>query len=67
MANIDHKIPVVDKKKCIGCGACVSVCSQNVFELKDGKSHVERPEDCIECMACVENCSVSAIKLVKPK
>ncbi|MCK4497051.1 MAG: 4Fe-4S binding protein [Candidatus Aenigmarchaeota archaeon] len=67
MAKIDHKIPVVDKKKCIGCGACVSVCPQNVFELKDGKSDVAKPEDCIECMACVENCSVSAIKLVKPK
>lgn len=67
MAKIDHKIPVVDKKKCIGCGTCVSVCSQNVFELKDGKADVTKPEDCIECMACVENCPVSAIKLVKPK
>lgn len=67
MAKIDHKIPEVDEKKCIGCGACVSVCPQSVFEIKDGKSVVIKPENCVECMACVENCPVSVIKLVNPK
>ncbi len=66
MTKIDHKIPQVDKEKCIGCGACVSVCPQNVFELKDSKSIVVRPENCIECNACVESCPVGAIKLIKP-
>ncbi len=67
MAKMDHKFPKVDKNKCTGCGACVSVCPQNVFELKDGKSNVVRPENCVECNACVDNCPVSAIKLVGPK
>lgn len=67
MAKIDHKIPKVDNNKCIGCGACVSVCPQDVFVLKDGKSDVAKPENCVECGACVENCPVTAIKLVKPK
>jgi NAD-dependent dihydropyrimidine dehydrogenase PreA subunit len=67
MVKIDHKFPKVDKGKCTGCGTCVSVCPQNVFELKDGKSQVVRPEDCVECMSCVENCPVNAIKLVEPK
>ena len=31
----------VDKEKCIGCGACVSV-SDN-FEIKDGKAIVKNP------------------------
>ncbi|RLJ05189.1 MAG: 4Fe-4S ferredoxin [Candidatus Aenigmatarchaeota archaeon] len=61
---IDHKYPEVDKEKCIGCGACVSVCPANVFEMKDGKSVVMRPEDCMECGACVANCPQEAIKLV---
>jgi NAD-dependent dihydropyrimidine dehydrogenase PreA subunit len=64
MVENDHKVPKVDKEKCTGCGTCVSVCPQNVFELKDGKSVVVRPEDCVECMACVENCPTEAIKLV---
>ena len=62
---IDHKFPEVNAGKCIGCGACVSVCPQNVFEMKDAKSKVVKPENCVECNACVENCPSSAIKLVK--
>lgn len=67
MAKIDHKFPKVDEKKCIGCGACVSVCPQGVFEMKGAKSKVIKPENCVECMACVENCPASAIKLVSQK
>jgi NAD-dependent dihydropyrimidine dehydrogenase PreA subunit len=67
MAKIEHKFPVVDTGKCIGCGACVSVCPKDVFEIKEGKSHVVRPEECIECNSCVNGCSVGAIKLVESK
>jgi NAD-dependent dihydropyrimidine dehydrogenase PreA subunit len=67
MTSIDHKFPKVNKEKCTGCGTCISVCPQNVFDLSGGKSVVKRPEDCVECTACVENCPVSAIKLVEPK
>ncbi len=52
----------VDQGKCIGCGACVSLCPQ-IFELKEGKSHVkeEEPEDedCAE--KAVDSCPVNAI------
>jgi len=60
----------IDEKKCIGCGACVSVCpaSPNVYELVDGKggkkSIVKNRDACIECGACVASCPVEAIKLV---
>ncbi len=67
MGNADHKIPEVDKGKCVGCGACAGVCPQNVFEMKDGKSVVTKPENCVECGACVNSCPQSAIKLVEPK
>ncbi len=33
----------VDREKCIGCGLCVSLCSE-VFELKEGKSSVKKEE-----------------------
>ncbi len=60
----------VNQEKCIGCGACVSVCpaNPNVYELQDGKtgkkSVVKNRDACIECGACVASCPVSAITLL---
>ena len=49
----------VDKNKCIGCGACISVCPEG-FELKDGKSIVKNTgASCID--KAIESCPVQAI------
>jgi NAD-dependent dihydropyrimidine dehydrogenase PreA subunit len=61
----------VNEEKCIGCGACVSVCpaNPNVYEMQDKggnkKSVVKNRDACIECGACVTACPVEAIKLVQ--
>jgi len=56
----------IDKKKCIGCGACVSICSKS-FELVDGKAKVKNPE--VKEITCEkeaeESCPVKAIKISK--
>ena len=50
----------VDQAKCIGCGACVSICEEG-FEMKNGKSHVKNPKaKCIK--KAIEGCPVGAIK-----
>lgn len=52
----------VDQDKCIGCGACVSLCP-DIFELEAGKSQVkeENPDD-EECAKKAEGaCPVDAI------
>lgn len=53
----------VDQEKCIGCGACVSICP-DIFKLNDaGKSEVkqENPED-EECAKnAAQTCPVNAI------
>ena len=52
----------IDKSKCIGCGACVSVCGE-VFELKDdGKAHLKSQKN-IPCIKeAIDVCPVDAIK-----
>ena len=55
--------PIVDKKKCTGCGTCVQVCPVNVFEIKDGKSVPVRAKDCIGCRACETSCPAKAITI----
>lgn len=33
-----------DKKKCIGCGTCASLCPE-YFEMKNGKAHLKGSEE----------------------
>jgi len=54
--------PVINKAKCVGCGACVNVCPASVLELKAGKACVARPKDCLECRACRGACNYGAVE-----
>ena len=51
----------VDKKKCIGCGACAATCPE-VFEMdKDGKAKVKAQKK-IPCVKeAIDSCPVDAI------
>ena len=51
----------VDKKKCIGCGACASICPE-VFEMdKDGKSKVKAQKNLPCVKEAIDNCPAQAI------
>lgn len=56
----------VDKKLCIGCGACASMCS-SVFEMKGGKSVVKKAKVSGEEESCAKeaesSCPVGAISV----
>lgn len=59
---------IVDKKKCIGCGTCESLCP-NVFALVKGKSKPKKKEIAGEDIKCAKtaetSCPVSAIKIIE--
>ena len=51
----------VKKETCIGCGACVSICSE-VFEMgDDNKSHVKAQKNLPCVKEAIESCPVDAI------
>jgi NAD-dependent dihydropyrimidine dehydrogenase PreA subunit len=55
--------PVVDSEKCNGCGNCIEICPNEVYEIEEDGSNPTRPEDCIECWACVNQCPTESIQL----
>jgi ferredoxin len=56
----------VDANKCIGCGACVSICPAS-FEMFEGKSRAKKAE--VKKITCeeeaAESCPVAAITVKK--
>lgn len=55
---------MVDEKKCIGCGACASICPQGAITIVNGKSKID-PKKCVRCGACQNFCPVEAIDISK--
>ena len=55
---------MVDKEKCIGCGACAATCPAT-FEMKEGKAHVKQAN--VKKITCekdaAECCPVNAITI----
>jgi ferredoxin len=52
---------VYEADLCNGCGVCVDVCPQGVFEMKGRKAVLVRSQACMECGACRLNCIQAAI------
>ncbi|MEL4106794.1 Fe-S cluster domain-containing protein [Oscillospiraceae bacterium WX1] len=74
----DDGLPVVDKAKCTGCGACEKACPKAVILMLPLDAHVKvdcNSKDkgavakkacsaaCIGCGLCVKNCPYQAVKL----
>jgi NAD-dependent dihydropyrimidine dehydrogenase PreA subunit len=53
----------VDAEKCDGCGSCVDICPNEVFEIQDDICVPVNPDDCLECESCVAECPNEAITL----
>jgi len=50
---------IIDKEKCIGCGACASIDSKT-FEIVDGKA-ILKNKKATESKDAIDSCPVSAI------
>ncbi|WP_400198055.1 4Fe-4S binding protein [Methanobrevibacter smithii] len=70
----DVVYPVINKKLCIGCGACVQFCENDSVKLDrtigpivHTKNLEINQDECVNCYLCEENCPVEAIWLDKEK
>ncbi|MCK5476352.1 MAG: 4Fe-4S binding protein [Candidatus Aenigmarchaeota archaeon] len=53
-----------NKKKCLSCGGCISICPKKAITLK--KMNIIINKDlCIECKKCVLFCPVEAMEHVE--
>lgn len=70
----DVLYPVINKKLCIGCGACVQFCENDSVKLDrtigpivHTKNLEINQDGCVNCYLCEENCPVEAIWLDEEK
>ena len=56
-------IPVVDTKKCTGCGRCVEVCGVKCLEIEGGMAVLGRPDECGSEEHCITQCRDDAIHM----
>ena len=54
--------PKVKRRKCVGCGECVSHCSQQALSLIEEKAVID-PERCIGCGECILVCPNEAVAI----
>ncbi len=58
--------PLVNKKKCVGCGVCQNSCPRRAIDMIEhaGKKRaVIRHADCIRCFCCQELCPIHVIDI----
>lgn len=54
-------LPLINLRRCTGCGRCVALCPTSAVTLMAGKARIVRPMDCTFCEVCETYCPENAI------
>ena len=57
------RISLIDRHRCVACGACVGECSKNAIAVHKGCYAVVDGEKCVGCGLCVKVCPVGCIEI----
>ena len=52
---------VRDEEECVDCGACISICPQEVFSFDEEWKLRVRSERCVLCGKCIQACPHGAL------
>ncbi len=62
LAQHSNIAPKVTKKKCTGCGDCITHCAQEAISLESEKAVID-PKKCIGCAECILVCPYGNIEI----
>lgn len=54
-------LPIISKKRCVGCGYCIDGCPSEVLGFVNDKAELVMAKNCISCRWCKALCPRSAI------
>ncbi len=65
-SQLTEQETVFREDRCIGCGACSTICPSHVIQIKNGLPVTEK-EKCILCGKCIEKCPALAREMIGKK
>jgi len=65
-SQLTEQETVFREDRCIGCGACSTICPSNAIQIKNGIPVTEK-EKCILCGKCIEKCPALAREMIGKK
>jgi NAD-dependent dihydropyrimidine dehydrogenase PreA subunit len=67
MSPIRKELPVMDPRRCTGCGDCIRICPTQCLVAVNRLPVVTANFACIRCEACVFVCPTQAVFWALPK
>jgi len=62
VSPVEHTIQI-DRNECVDCGACLSICPQEVFSFDEEWRLQVREDECVLCGKCIPACPHRALSL----
>ena len=60
------ELPLLNERRCTGCGDCVAICPVICLEMAGALPWLPRPLDCVSCALCAAICPADALSMTPP-